>query len=326
MNRRKFVIGSSASLLSPALLNLPVIAESKSGAPLARPYSDEMPDMLMSYLAAKINALAAKWDQKRALITTAAEVEARNAYVREKVLLMLQGFPKKNPLNPVTTKVMQRDGYRVENVMFQSRPDFWVTGNLYIPTIGKGPFPGIISPCGHERLGRMMSGFQSAYLSLVKSGFVVLSYDPIGEGERRQYWNAETNVIEVSGGQTYEHSMPGQLLILMGENLTEYRVWDGMRAIDYLLTRSEVDPKRIGCTGQSGGGTFTKFISALDERVQCAAILEGGTVNNWPIKLSPWQPYGPSDVEQNLFPAALYGVDHVDLHIAIAPRPLLVGD
>lgn len=325
MNRRKFMIGGSAAFLGPALLQLYGIAESMPGAKFVRSYDDEMPDMLMSYLTAKINALAATWDEKRALLKTAAEVESRNAFVREKVLQMLQGFPKKNPLNAVTVKVMQRDGYRVENVMFQSRPDFWVTGNLYVPTIGKGPFPGIISPCGHERLGRMMSGFQSAYLSLVKSGFVVLAYDPIGEGERRQYWNAETNVIEVSGGQTYEHSMPGQLLILMGENLTEYRVWDGMRAIDYLTSRPEVDPKRIGCTGQSGGGTFTKFISAIDERVQCAAVLEGGTTNRWPVKLAPWQPFGPSDVEQNLFPAAIYGIDNVDLHIAIAPRPLLVG-
>ena len=120
--------------------------------------------------------------------------------------------------------------------------------------------------------------------------------------------------------------MPGQLQLLMGENLTEYRVWDGMRAIDYLLTRSEVDPKRIGCAGHSGGGTLTKFISVVDERVQCAAIIEGGTVNRWPIKVPPWQPdWSQSDVEQNLFPSALYGIDNVDLHIAIAPRPCLAG-
>lgn len=325
MNRRKFVIGSGATLLGPALFDLRGIAESKFGSGFDHPYSKEMPDMLISYLAKRQNDLADAWDRKRALLRTAADVEARNTFVREKVVQMLRGFPEKNALNSVTVKVIQKDGYRIENVMFQSRPDFWVTGNLYVPTSGNGPFPGIISPCGHYPLARMLPQYQSVYINLVKNGFVVLGYDPIGQGERRQYWNPKTNVTDVGPSPTYEHSMPGQLQLLMGENLTEYRVWDGMRAIDYLLTRPEVDPKRIGCAGHSGGGTLTTFISVVDERVQCAAIIEGGIVDRWPMKVVPWQPIGPSDVEQNLFPAAIYGIDEVDLHVAIAPRPVLTG-
>jgi dienelactone hydrolase len=165
----------------------------------------------------------------------------------------------------------------------------------------------------------MTPQYQSAYISLVKNGFVVLAYDPIGQGERRQYWNPENEVTEV-GGPVFEHSMAGQLLLLLGENLTSYLVWDGIRAIDYLLTRSEVDAERIGCAGHSGGGTLTKFIAVADPRVRCAAILEGGTANQWPAR-----GIGIADVEQNLFPAALDGVDNVDLHVAIAPRPLLAG-
>lgn len=325
MNRRKFVIASGTTLLGSALPPLRGIAKSMPGSGPALSYSEEMPDMLISFLAKKQNDLAAAWDRKRALIKTAADVQARNAFVREKMVRMLGGFPERNALGAVTVKVIQKDGYRIENVMFQSRPDFWVTGNLYVPTSGKGPFPGIISPCGHYALARMVPQYQSAYISLAKSGFVVLGYDPIGQGERRQYWNPETNVTEIGPSPTYEHSMPGQLLLLLGENLTGYMVWDGMRAIDYLLTRPEVDPKRIGCAGHSGGGTMTTFISAMDERVRCAAIIEGGMVNRWPSNFAPWQPIGPSDVEQNLFPAAIYGIDEVDLHVAIAPRPVLTA-
>jgi cephalosporin-C deacetylase-like acetyl esterase len=117
--------------------------------------------------------------------------------------------------------------------------------------------------------------------------------------------------------------MPGQVLLMMGEDLTHYRIWDGMRAIDYLELRPEVDKARIACAGHSGGGTLTLFISALDERVKCAIVNEGGTSHRWPLDIRPGSRVGPSDVEQNLFPAAVHGADLCDLHVAIAPRPLM---
>jgi cephalosporin-C deacetylase-like acetyl esterase len=317
MNRRKFVIGSGASLLTPAFLQL--CAQSPVALLQDPSYAEEMPNMLVSYLAGNLNQLASSWDRKRALLRTAADVEERNHIVREKLLSMLGEFPQKTSLDAVTVKSAEKDGYRVENILFQSRPDFWVTGNLYVPTTGRGGFPAIISPCGHYPLARMTPQYQSAYISLARSGFVVLSYDPIGQGERRQYWNPATDITEV-GGPVFEHSMVGQLLLLLGENLTNYFVWDGMRAIDYLSTRPEVDSERIGCAGHSGGGTLTKFIAVADPRVRCAVILEGGTANQWPT-----QSIGVADIEQNLFPAALDGIDNVDLHAAFAPRPLLAG-
>lgn len=317
MNRRKFVVGSGASLLAPALLRA---YGQVPAAPRQDPsYAEELPNMLEAYLANKLNRLAASWDDKRALLRTAGDIQERNHVIREKLLSMLGEFPPKESLKPIIVKTAEMGGYRVENIMFQSCPDFWVTGNLYVPTVGRGRFPAIISPCGHYPLARMTPQYQSAYISLARSGFVVLSYDPIGQGERRQYWNPKTNVTD-AGGPVFEHSMAGQLLLLFGENLTGYLVWEGMRAIDYLLTRPEVDPERIGCAGHSGGGTLTKFIAVADQRVQCAAILEGGTANQWPSR-----GIGIADMEQNLFPAALDGIDNVDLHAAIAPRPLLAG-
>ena len=317
MNRRAFVIGSGASLLAPA--GLSICEQSFAAFPKSHSYAEEMPDMLTSYLASHLNQISASWDQKRALLQTATDVQARNRVVRENLLSMLGMFPSKKPLEAITVKTVEKDGYRVENIMFLSRPNFWVTGNLYIPTTGSRKFPAILSPCGHYPLARMTPQYQSAYISLAKNGFVVLGYDPIGQGERRQYWNPATGVTDV-GGPITEHSMAGQLLLLLGENLTNYMVWDGMRAIDYLLTRSEVDGERIGCAGHSGGGTVTKFITVADPRIRCSVILEGGMANQWPT-----QSIGIADAEQNLFPAALYGIDNVDLCTAVAPRPLLVG-
>ena len=261
-NRRQFI---AASLALPASHSL--LARESS-------YSEQMPDMLLNHLSGKLNTLAATWDQDRAKIRTAADLETRNRFVREKFRQMIHGLPERNPLNPLVAGTHTRDGYRVENVMFQSRPDFWVTGNLYVPSSGSGPFPAVISPCGHYPLARMYPDYQFAYLNMVKAGFVVLAYDPIGQGERRQYWNPQTGHADINDS-VFEHSMPGQALLLMGEDLTHYRIWDGMRAIDYLLTRPEVDPQRIACAGHSGGGTLTLFISALDERVKCAVVNEG---------------------------------------------------
>ena len=298
-----------------------VVAQTVSGQVRQSSYAADTPDMLASYLARALNAEAARWDRERDKLNSAASIEARNKRVRDAVWKMIHGQPKKTPLNPVATSTFERPGYRVENIMFQSRPNFWVTGNVYRPS-GNGPFPGIISPCGHYADARMNPEYQSAYISLVKAGFLVLAYDPIGQGERRQYWDPAMGKTEV-GGATTEHSMCGQLLLMMGEDLTQYRVWDGIRAIDYLVTRPDIDPERIGCAGHSGGGTLTMFISAVDERVKVAVINEGGTGHRWPVELRPESRLGPSDVEQNLFPAAALGVDLCDLHVAIAPRPLL---
>jgi cephalosporin-C deacetylase-like acetyl esterase len=317
LNRRKFI---GRSVIAAAAADM---VQSRAASAPALSYGGEFPDMALTYLANKLNAWNAKWDRERAMLTTAAKVEQRDEFVREKLRLMVHGLPAPTPLLPVVVAAHQRDGYRVENVMFQSRPNFWVTGNLYLPGGIRSPAPGIISPCGHYAWARMDPEYQFAYMNLVDAGFVVFAYDPIGQGERRQYWNPQTNETEVSASPVYEHSMPGQVLLLMGEDLTHYRIWDGMRAIDYLMTRPEVDKNRIGCAGHSGGATMTVFISALDKRVRCAAVNEAGGGHRWPIRLTPGDHVGPSDVEQNVFPAAIYGVDSYDMIAAIAPRPLL---
>jgi cephalosporin-C deacetylase-like acetyl esterase len=315
---------SRRQLMQWSGLLAPLVGATRPGiAQSAQPsYERDLPDMLLAHLATQLNALAVKWDAVRDSIRTGADVESRNRFVREAMGKMIHGLPAHHPPQGVVVRTQERNGYRVENLMFESRPDFWVTGNLYIPTTVRAPCPAIISPCGHYALARMQPDYQAVYQNLVHNGFVVLAYDPIGQGERRQYWDPRTGQADISD-PVYEHSLPGQVLLLMGQDLTHYMVWDGMRAIDYLLTRPEVDASRIGCAGHSGGGTLTMFISTVDERVRCAVINEGGTRHRWPLRIQPGERFGPSDVEQNLFPAADYGIDSCDLHVAIAPRPLL---
>jgi cephalosporin-C deacetylase-like acetyl esterase len=285
-------------------------------------FAKQFPDMLVSYLSAKLNTLAENWDRVRDQVRTPEEAEVRDSAVRRKMLEMIGGLPESTPLQPIVTGVMERGGYRIENVMYQSRRNFWVTANLYVPTTGKGPFPAILSPSGHYEDAGRYSAYQAAHLDLVKNGFVVLAPDPMGQGERREHWDTTTRTSW--GSTTDEHSMLGQLLWLIGEDMVQYAVWDGMRSIDYLMGRPEVDPSRIGCTGHSGGGLETLWLMVFDARVKCAACIEPALYHFWPIQIAPGDVLLHGDAEHNVFPSAFNGIDICDLYQSFAPRPLLL--
>jgi cephalosporin-C deacetylase-like acetyl esterase len=155
-------------------------------------------------------------------------------------------------------------------------------------------------------------------LNLVEKGFIVLAFDPLGQGERLQYPDAETGKSKM-GGSTKEHSYAGIQTLLTGTSLTDYFIWDGIRVLDYLETRKEVDMKRIGMTGRSGGGTQTAQIAACDERIYAAA--PECYITSFKRLL---QSIGPQDAEQNPYKAIAKGFDHADyLHIR-APKPALM--
>ena len=246
------------------------------------------------------------------------DVNKRRAYLREKMMEDLGGFPDRTPLNARVVGAVERSRYRIEKIIFESQPHFYVTANLYLPTTGHPPYPAILYPLGHERGGKTNPTWQQMLGSLATKGFVALTWDPIGQGERLQIYDEDLRESKV-GDSTTEHTVLGAQCMLLGDHMARYTIWDGLRALDYLLSRKEVDPTRIGLTGNSGGGTHTAYIAALDDRIQVAA--PSCYITSWHLML---ETIGPQDAEQT-FPFWLQqGVDYPDYLYAFAPKPYLI--
>lgn len=253
-------------------------------------------------------------------LRTPTEIREYAEQSRAKLRRWIGGLPaERTPLNVQKTGVIEHADYRVEKIVFEAQPKFFVTGNLYVPKSGAGPFPAVLQPVGHSLTAKARELYQSLSIGLVKYGFVVLTYDPLGQGERRIFFDAELGDSKV-GGTTVEHQMVGVQALLGGESLARQMIWDGMRALDVLQARPEVDGARMGVSGCSGGGTLTAYLASLDPRVAVAA--PSCYISSWQEQL---QGTGPQDAEQQ-FPDQLRdGWDHGDLLIAMAPRPYLIA-
>ena len=255
-----------------------------------------------------------------AAIRSAAQAHQRMAMVRSKLWELIGGVPDRTPLNPQITGTMNRGAYRIENIVFESFPKVYVTANLYLPTSGKPPYPTILAPVGHSENGKAYHYYQHLYQNLARQGYVVLSYDPFGQGERLQYIDSKTSRSRY--GPTGEHSQAGRPMVLMGESFALYCAWDGIRGLDYLLSRPEVDATRLGCTGQSGGGTMTMYLAALEPRLHAAVVSDGNTDDVAGPFFDP--PGATADAEQNIVGGLPFGIDRGDLLLAFAPKPLLI--
>lgn len=255
-------------------------------------------------------------------IHTKQEVAARQKSIVDALWHMLGDRPDPSPLNPRSFGTVERPGYRIEKIVFESRPRLYVPANLYVPD-RPGRRPAILAPLGHSVNGKAWPSYQKLFSNLARKGYVVLAYDPFGQGERIEYPGSRPGQSQIRGGGTGEHEYAGRRLILLGTNFGLFRAWDGIRGIDYLLTRAEVDPERIGCCGQSGGATLTQFLAALDPRIRAAVVSEGNTEDLAQANVEP--PGSADDAEQNIVPALAHGIDRADLLYAFAPRPLLIG-
>ena len=195
--------------------------------------------------------------------STLAEWESARQEIKRGLSSAMGGLSdERTPLNPRIVGRVEREDYVVEKIVFESRPNFPVTSNLYLPSHAAFPAPAVIHVHGHAREhGKRYELYQSVSIGLAKRGYVVFFIDASGHGERSPQGHNEGFAM-----------LPGDL------PLEGLQMWDNMRALDYLCTRGEVDVQRIGCTGCSGGGNQTMYLSALDERIAVSAPVAAVTL------------------------------------------------
>jgi dienelactone hydrolase len=317
--------------LAAVLAALPTIASAGAGLPSADdlrvlPPVPEGP-RITRYLRHQLD-VAWRHDAKRrerfARARTAAELEALKAEVRARALEALGGLPTvRTPLNPQVAGTIPMEGYRIEKLVFESLPGYHVSALVYLPDGPDGPRPAVLLACGHSPLGKAYPKYQEIAARLARRGYVVLCWDPVGQGERSQFWDTarqRSRYNLVCG----EHAVLGNLATLAGANVARWMVWDGMRAADYLQTRPDVDPTRLGITGTSGGGFQSLWIGALDERIRVVAPSCFPTA--LPTRMANRIFEDPdSDPEQDPFGLVSRGVDHAGLLLLCHPRPVHVS-
>ncbi|MCM8761904.1 MAG: prolyl oligopeptidase family serine peptidase, partial [Candidatus Omnitrophica bacterium] len=276
--------------------------------------------MMVDYYVDLLREIRTERQKKLKSIKTKKEAEKYQEYVRS---IIKKAFPLpkvKTPLNPKITGVIEKQGYRIEKVIFESRPKFFITANLYIPEKLKDIAPGVLVPCGHTTIeSKAYPLYQEVCIRLVKSGFVTLIYDPISQGERDQYYSLYNEKDPLRANCCYAHNMMGKQLELIGEFFGAWRVWDGIRALDYLLSRDEVDKENTGITGNSGGGTLTTWLWAIDDRLRMAA--PSCFITTF---LANLENELPSDNEQCPPGVIAAGLEQADFFIAKAPKPVLL--
>jgi cephalosporin-C deacetylase-like acetyl esterase len=256
-----------------------------------------------------------------AAITTRAQAEARQREVRKKILSLIGGLPEKTPLNAKVLGSTQADGFRIEKILYESQTNFRVTALLYLPDAKPGTpqkkLPAIVVAPGHGFTGKATDyTFASTF---ARNGFAVLSYDPIGQGERIQYPDPADPTKTLLKAATGEHGEAGLQPTLIGDALARTFAWDGIRAVDYLLSRPEINPNSIGAFGCSGGGTMTALLGALDPRVHAVAV--ACYLTSFDTILPA---LGPQDSEQSTPNFIASGLDFPDWVELAAPRPYAI--
>jgi cephalosporin-C deacetylase-like acetyl esterase len=272
---------------------------------------------LNTYLLQEVHK---QYDARRMALQRALQSpEAMQVYREEcktRYRKLLGELPAKTNLNVKLAGAIKQKGYRVERIVYESIPNHHVTSNLYIPE-GNGPFPGVLLFCGHEAEAKATESYQKTAILFALHGFVVLVIDPISQGERYQLTDKDAK--PVTRGGTTEHTLVNAAANLNGSGAVAYELWDNVRGLDYLITRPEVDKERIGCLGNSGGGTQTAYYIAFDERIKVAAPCSFIARRERNLELT-----GASDGCQHIPYEGSAQLEISDFLIAFAPKPVLI--
>ena len=276
---------------------------------------ESIKDPLLRWLDDAAQQQLAQRERAIAEIRAVADAELRKKMVRETILDIIGGLPDySGPLNPRITGRLEAGSYTIDKVIFESLPGFFVTANLYRPK-QSGHFPAILVQNGHTQEGKPEAQRLAANLAL--KGFVVLTFDPIGQGEREQTYCRQLDA-PAAGWSVNEHLQAGAQCILAGRSVARYFIWDALRALDYLAGRPEVDAARLGATGCSGGGALTTFIGALDPRLK--AVVPASFINSYRVLFA-----GPNPDSEMSFPGLIArGLDTADFVELAAPTPWLI--
>jgi dienelactone hydrolase len=258
--------------------------------------------------------------QEKKAITSVDQFEMRRKKVRSHFLEAIGGLPDtRTPLSPRCTGVIDRADHTIEKIIYESLPGFFVTAVLYVPKGLTEPAPAVVFVHGHSDAGKSYAVYQAVCIDLVANGFVVFAIDPPGQGERKQYYDPEKGEVVIEHC-TAEHTFAGLQFVVSGANLARHFIWDTTRGVDYLSTRAEVDPDRIGVTGNSGGGTQTSYLMLMEPRFAAAVPC------TFPMTLESYMKSGQSqDSEQIIRGCFEDGPDHDDYITGMAPKPVLVG-
>ena len=279
----------------------------------------DVSDQLIDYLRRRAEKCFEEQERRRK-VDSISDFEENRRDVRDRFLDAIGGLPdKKTPLNAQCTGKIDRGSHTIEKIVYQSLPEFYVTAALYVPKGLGEPNPAVLFLCGHSDSGKAYPVYQAVCVDLVTNGFVVLAMDPPGQGERWQYLDP-VNGVRIVGGCTTEHTHAGLQFVACGASLARHFIWDGIRAVDYLTERREVDPDRIGVTGNSGGGTQTCYLMLCEPRLAAAVPC------TFPMTLRHYHKTGqPQDSEQIVYKCFVRGPEHVDYITGLAPKPVMIG-
>src|SRR5262249_4372011 len=199
-------------------------------------------------------------------IKTKEQAIARQKDVRDRIVRLVGGIPATSgPVKSTCFDTIKEEAFTIENIAYESCPNYWVTANVYVPS-GKGPFPALIIAPGHGA-GK---AFQYSWCANFAScGVLVLSIDPMGQGERMQHWDDELGKSKLEGSGDHEHA--NQTTLLIGHHIARYWFADGIRGVDYLVARPDIIADRVGTFGCSGGGTAAAYLAAMDTRIRVTA-------------------------------------------------------